>query len=315
MSSLTRAFVSRAQINQIASQILGAILPGRPEQGVLEESDTQNFELGARLEHGLCVYRYGLAGAVDITVGTLCQSPVPAAAQIDLVPSTSYAVGTRVINVTLGAAVTANEYAGGWLYVNDGTGQGQKLTILSHPAAAGGAACAFTCLEGLTIALDTADSLISLVANPWSQVIIHPSPPTAGLTGVPNRNITAAHYGWFQTRGPCPVLIDGTVYIYQEVIPSSVVDGAVVAASHSHTALTLDSGDGVRDIAAGDDMQKLRDGAGAAIDTAEVCTGGAASGAKDAAIPTSSDLVPGAVGRVMRVNADTDYGLTFLTLE
>lgn len=62
---------------------------------------------------------------------------------------------------------------------------------------------------------------------------------------------------------------------------------------HAHTALTLLDTDGVRESASGDDMQVLRDGAGGTIDTAEVCTGGAASGAKTATIPTSEDVAIG----------------------
>jgi len=55
---------------------------------------------------------------------------------------------------------------------------------------------------------------------------------------------------------------------------------------HSHIALRMVAADGVRDVAAGDDMQKLRDGNNGAIVTAEVSTGGAATGAKDAIIPS-----------------------------
>ena len=294
---------SRAQWTEIAEKILGERIAGRPEQGVLEISAAQNYALGARREIGLCVYRYGQAGAVALGLGELCQSPVPDAAQIDLVPSASYAIGVRVIEVTLGAAaVTANEYAGGWLYVNDGTGQGQKLRILSHPAAAASATCVFTCLDALTIALDTADSLLSLVANPWSGAIIHPSPPTAGLVGVPNLIIPIANFGWFQTRGPCPVLIDGTVYIYQQVRPSASVDGAV---AHAIQEITVGAEEAI-----GTKMAKITDSGGAASVGAIT---GTDAGYGGATIDIGS--LQTIVGRVMRVNTDTDYGLVFLALE
>lgn len=298
---LTRAFLSREQINQIAETVLGKKLAGRPEQPILEQSIAQNFELGARFEYGPSVYRYGLAGAVGLDIGVLCQAPVPPADHIDLVPSASYAIGTKVITATLGATgVAANEFADGWLYVNDGTGQGQRLRVLSHPAALATATCRFTCIDALTIALNVADSLISLVANPYSAIIVHPSPPTAQLVGVPNRAITAAFYGWFQTRGPCVILTQGVLYIGQQVRPSGAVDGAV---EHANIAVTTGStaagvsGNGAlaEDSAAAETVVRLA----------------------NSAVDTTYDLgsLHTILGKVMRVNVSTDYSLVWLTME
>ena len=65
----------------------------------------------------------------------------------------------------------------------------------------------------------------------------------------------------------------------------------LVDTAHGHTALKMVAADGIRDIAAGDDMQKLRDGKGGVLVTAEVCTGGAATAAKDLTIPTSDNKI------------------------
>jgi len=312
-----KGFYTRAELEQIANQIIGARLPGQADQLITEISTTQRFELGTPKDIGLSRYRYGQAGAVNIPLGVLCQAPVPGANHHDLVPAASYPVGTKKVTLTLGATpLAANEMAGGWMHVNDGTGQGQVFRILSHPAALAGASCEFTLIDPITTAFNAADTLCALTPNPYKAAIIHPSPPTAQLVGVPVVAITANYYGWFKTRGPAAVLTQGTLYIYHSVVPSATVDGAVMAASHSHTALNLVAADGVRDIAAGDDMQKLRDGAGNAIDTAEVSTGGAVTGAKDAVIPTSTDIVHSdEIGKVMRVEVDTDYSLIWLTLE
>lgn len=295
---------SRAEWARIAEQILGERAVGRPDQDIAEASAVQNFQLNARKQIGPSIYRYGLAGAVDIPLGVLCQAPVPAAVHHDLVPSASYAAGTRLVELTIGAAnIAANEYAGGWLHVNDGTGQGQVFRILSHPAAVGGATCVFTLVDPITTAFDVANTLCAITANPYRQAIIHPSPPTAKLVGVPVAAIAAGYYGWFQTRGPAAVLTDGTLYIYQQVRPSDAVDGAVKHA--------------IQEIATGST-------AAAAMDAGK--TGALAedsAGAEtvvrlgETAVDTVYDLgsLQTIVGRVMRVEVDTDYSLIDLTLE
>jgi len=299
---------SRNQFNAVMEAILGERLTGRPDQGITEVSTVQNFQLGARKQIGQSIYRYGLAGAIDIPLGVLCQAPVPAAVHHDLVPSASYAASVRLVELTIGAAaITANEYAGGWLHVNDGTGQGQVFRILSHPAAAGGATCVFTLVDPITTAFDVANTLCAITANPHSLAIIHPSPPTAQLVGVPVAAIAAGSYGWFQTRGPAAVLTDGVVYIYQQVAPSPAVDGAV---RHAFQEVTMGAALGA--VATDSAKPVASDGGDSAAAPASILGIGAAA-------PTagSHDFGPllVIVGRVMRVEATTDYSLVFLTLE
>ena len=312
----TARHFSRNELTQVANQVVGEKLLGRPDQGVREVSTVQNYVLGGKKEIGLKVYRYGLVGAGIGTLGLLYQSPIPAPLQINLVPLAAYPIGTRVITLTLGNAnVLANEYAGGWLYVNAGTGIGDCLRIISHPAALALATCVFTCLDATTVAMVVANTVCSLVANPLSGIIVHPSPPTAGLVGVPEVTIAIANFGWFQTKGPAAVLTQGVVAIHQPVIASLTTNGAIAAASHAHTALNMLAADGTVAIAAGDLTQVLRDGASGAIVTAAVRIGAAATPAVTAVIPTSTDQIPKEVGRVMRVGATAEMSLIDLALE
>ena len=292
---------TRNQFNAVMEAILGERLTGRPDQSITEVSAVQNFELGARKQIGQSIYRYGLAGAVNIPLGVLCQAPVPAAVHHDLVPSASYAAGVRLVELTIGAAnITLNEYAGGSLHVNDGTGQGQAFRILSHPAALAGATCVFTLVDPITTAFAVADTLCAITANPYSLAIIHPSPPTAKLVGVPVAAIAAGSFGWFQTRGPAAVLTDGVLYIYQQVKPSLAVDGAV-----AHAAMNVTTGSTA--VAACGNGALVEDSAGAET----------AARLADTAIDTTYDFgsLETIVGRVMRVEVDTDYSLIDLTLE
>ena len=301
-------FYSRAEIDQVVTQILGKRLEGQLDQSITGISANQRFEIGAVKESGMSRYRYGQAGGADIALGVLCQSPVPAALQHDLVPSASYAAGTKQVELTIGAAnIAVNEYAGGWLFVNDGTGQGQNLRILSHPAALAGATCVFTLIDPITTAFDIADTLCALTANSYDDVIIHPSPPTARLVGVPVVAIASTYYGWFQVRGPAAVLTDGTLYIYQQVTPSAAVDGAV-----KHAILEVTAGAALGAVAT-DSAKVVASGGG------DSAAAGASLLGVAAAAPTAGAHDFGSlqtiVGKVLRVEADTDYSLIDLALE
>lgn len=208
------------------------LLPGArdlPFQDIFVPTISQRRALGARLQVYDNVFRYGQAGADGALAGNLYQMPVPVSTHVNMVPVGTYPIGSSIISVTLGAdPVTENQYAEGYLYIGTGTGFGQKLRIKSHPAAAGSATVAITCWDALGMALN-ATSRISLVANKYKGLIIHPSPPTAKLVGVPLVTFTANQYGWFCVKGPCPVLTDGAIVIGDGVIPSDTVDGAVEA--------------------------------------------------------------------------------------
>lgn len=303
---MRRGFYSRADFDALANTVIGERAVGGVEQAITTVTAAQNYMLGAKKQIGQSIYRYGLAGAVNLVLGELCQAPVPTAGEHNLVPAANYAVGTKVVTLTTGAAVTANEYAGGWLFVNTGAGLGMNLRILSHPANAGAAICAFTLIDPVTTAF-AASTRCALTANPYNLPVITTVPPASNLVGVPVAAINAGLYGWFQTRGPASVLTDGTVLIYQQVMPSIAfgagagVAGAVVAACLSLYHDTVAAA-GVANGAI------IADSAGAETAMCRLSTSGT---------EVTYDVGPIAVivGRVMRVEVDTDYSLIFLTLE
>ena len=90
-----------------------------------------DIPLGSVLYYGDRVFRYGLAGGVALTAGKLVQTYVATAADHqDLAPSAAVAAGEYEISVeTAGTDLTLNQYAGGYLYVNDADGEGQCLKV------------------------------------------------------------------------------------------------------------------------------------------------------------------------------------------
>ncbi|MDH4127318.1 MAG: hypothetical protein OEV44_01095 [Spirochaetota bacterium] len=79
--------------------------------------------------------------------------------------------------------------------------------------------------EPIVTALTTS-SQATLVANVYNGVIIHASTETGIPVGVAVTNITAAQYGWIQTRGPVSCLCGATTAIGQSVAASDTTAGA-----------------------------------------------------------------------------------------
>jgi hypothetical protein len=198
-------------------------------QGLFETSSTQKQVLGTirKLNDGR-KFVYAKAGGVDLAAAKLVQAPAPIANHTNCAVAAAVAIGERSVTLTLGAtAVTANQYKDGFLLVNNGTGKGCAYKIKSHPAASGGASLTVTLYDKIRVALDATTSKGSLVSCSQNGVIIHPSPPTAKLVGVPLLAVTAGYYFWAQCGGCAPVLIDGTVTVGKKVVASGSVDGAI----------------------------------------------------------------------------------------
>lgn len=131
------------------------------------------------------------------------------------------------VTVTLGAtAATANQYAGGFVVVNDVTGEGQTLRIASHPAADSAGSLAITLEDGATVALTTS-SEVCLIPPHGKDVIIMPTTFTGAVAGVGMYTIAAASYGFLITKGITSCLADGAVTVGSAISPSNAVAGAI----------------------------------------------------------------------------------------
>jgi hypothetical protein len=213
--TLTRAFLSREQINLIGGQFLGNLIPGRTEQSVWEESAVQNYTHGTRKI--ICnggvprVYYYArinpnITAAMDrgrpmFTSDTGAERGAFLGAQT---------VGLYMVNWTSVGVFAANYYANGWLLIQGG----RALEIKSHPASpVGGTVVPLTLYDPIpeTIA---AGRIGLLQQNPY--VMVRQMQATGVETNVPgclvgvyNQFAPHAHVGyhvWLQTWGPCAVI-------------------------------------------------------------------------------------------------------------
>lgn len=214
------------------------------EQELNVVSPTQQGALGAEANtlDGR-VYRYGLVGAATLALGKLTTAPLGVANHQNLVvpAASNIAVGSQQVTVTLGGtAATANQYAGGYLQVYDGTGAGQNLLIRNHPAQASTTGnLTLNLVDPLSTAIVAGTSKVSLAVHPMTNLIISDASGTATTDvfgGVPDVSVTAANYGWFQVRGVTNVLIDGTPAVGSGVIQGTVAGSVAVEAATTVTS-------------------------------------------------------------------------------
>lgn len=191
-------------------------------------SSTKQLRLGQKAEtvDGR-VYRYALNGAVALAPGKICVAAAHVANHVNQAVNEAAAVGADRVKVTLGAtAATADQYADGYLAINDAAGEGINYLVQGHPAIGSAGSGYISLDDNIKVALTTS-SEYSLIANPWSAVIVAPNAVAHRAVGVPNVAVTAAYYGWLQTKGDCSVLSDGVITKGAGAILSDAVAGAV----------------------------------------------------------------------------------------
>lgn len=197
---------------------------------IFQESSTQEHDLGAKIEttDGR-ILRYVKVGATALVAGKLYDGPAIVANHTNIAVASAASAGATELTVTLGAtAATANQYANGYLVVNDADGEGYTYQIKSNPAADASGSLTVTLYDedGLQEALTTS-SEVTLVPNQYNGVIIHAATETGMPVGVAVTDATAGYYTWIQTRGPVSLLSDASpASIGSSVAASATTDGA-----------------------------------------------------------------------------------------
>ena len=182
---------------------------------------SQLFPLGSRLLYGNTVYAYGRLAAAAVTAGKCVTHAASIAHHFDLTPTAGVAAGETAISVeTAGTDITLNQYANGYLYVNDAAGEGQMLRIKSNPAHDHSAdpSIVITCYDDLATAITTS-SRITLIPDPRSGLIVQAATTTGATLGVTVVDMAASAYGWFSVSGPATVLTSGTLVVGNHAVP------------------------------------------------------------------------------------------------
>ena len=200
---------------------------------------TQKFPIGSMIWDPSidAVYRYVEFGNTT-AAGDMIQAEGPDGAHDDLNSNgtgsgASQAKGATLISFSDTITLVKDEYAGGFMKIETGTGAGYRYPIKSHDAPASNAL--FTLWDpGLALAISGAT--VALIKSRYKEVIQMPTTVTGVLVGAGLGVGADGSFGWVQTRGPAAVLTDGTVVIGQHVRASDGVAGAVEPLDRDGTA-------------------------------------------------------------------------------
>lgn len=214
-------------------------------QAIHATDDEQQMDLGSRaiLKDGR-EFVYVKAGASALVAGKLQQAPAIVANHQNIAVAAAAAVGATSVTVTLGAtAATADQYAGGFLVINDAAGEGYIYEIKSNPAADASASLELTLADPIVEALTTS-SEACLLPSLYNGVIINPTTATNAPVGVAVSDIPASNYGWVQVKGIVSALNDSATAVGLGLAPSGSVAGALatVAATTNQVASALQAG-------------------------------------------------------------------------
>ena len=198
-------------------------------QDIFSESATQGTDLGAMATSGDGrKFRYALVGGTALVAGTLQQSSAEDTTNQN--PSgglgvSAAAIGATEITLTDSLTLAVNLLAGGYVSVAVTPGEGYIYKIKGNTVVAGATGCVVTLEDPIQVALTTSSKVV-LKANPYSGVVQNPTTATSAPVGVAVYPVTAAYYGWLQTRGPASLLNDGGTNVGLGLAPSAGTAGA-----------------------------------------------------------------------------------------
>ena len=189
------------------------------------QGTTKLFPLGTKLIYGDREFVYVFMNGA-CTAGKLLQQAPHVAHHInmtvtnaDATSAYSHAIGSTTLSVeTNGTNLVKNEFADGYMLVNDVTGEGQLLKIKSHPAHVHGTdpSVVFTTYDPLTTAIVKNSSQLSAHHNPYNHVVTAPVTETGAVIGATVIDMTDNYYGWAVTSGPAAALVSGADIVLGE---------------------------------------------------------------------------------------------------
>jgi len=194
------------------------------------ETSSQKQKLGTRAvtPDGRVFYYAENSGSAITTAGQLVDGIAAVGAHdMDLAAT---ATSANALSFTSGTSltVTKNQYKDGYVYFNDGPGQGEVYRIKENTAVSSATGLKITVDEpdGIRTALTTS-SLFGLMYSPYKDVKIidGDGTMTTGPLGVTTIPVTADYFCWIQTAGPAAVLSGAVVGIVGDAIGVSQASG------------------------------------------------------------------------------------------
>ena len=194
------------------------------------ETSSQKHKLGTRATtpDGRVFYYAENSGTAIDHAGYLVDGIAAVAAHdMDLAFTATSAGATSATSGT-SLTVTKDQYKDGYIYINDGPGQGEIYQIKSNTAVSSATGLSITIDEedGFATALTTA-SLFGLMYNPYKdiKIIDGDGTMTTGVLGVTTTAVTADYFCWIQTAGPASVRLGAQVGVVGDALTWSQASG------------------------------------------------------------------------------------------
>jgi hypothetical protein len=177
-------------------------------QSITEAVTDARHEVGTRgsLSDGRVFYYASFVDGTASTAGELLTAPATDTDYVNIAVATSLAIDGTSLALTLGGSNThaANAFVGGYVVVNDATGEGYTYRISASTAVSAGTAITVTLDDPIVIALVAGTSQCTLLLSPFAEVVA-----TAGTTSraagvcqfVVPIGSTNTQYFWIQTWG------------------------------------------------------------------------------------------------------------------
>ena len=205
-------FYSRAELEVIANEILGERLPGRPDQGVFEESAVQNFKIGSKKRVNGSTYHYNRASvALPKMTGQyrLAGSLTAILAANELIMTVAALAGQKLVTIP-DAASPVNYYQNGTIEIWSGGGTNYEFHRIASSTASDGTNVILTLKDNLLYDIAVGEMVLPM-PSPYYAV----GPMGAGyaqrqyaacLSPIP---VTIDHFFWGLTYGECFISCQG----------------------------------------------------------------------------------------------------------
>jgi hypothetical protein len=207
-------------------------------QGIYEVSTTKKEELGTlRITQDGRKFRYARAGAAALSAGYLAMAAQVAAAVTNQAAIIA-AIGTRQLTLTIGnSTYVENYFAGGYLQINDQTGEGHQYLIESSSPVTAGTSIVIGLHDPLRVALVVA-SEFTLVHSPWMAAVETATEENfaVGVTPVP---VTIGSYYWAQTGGVALVLSAAADAVGSIAVPGATAGAIATMSAVDATSVTM----------------------------------------------------------------------------
>jgi len=194
------------------------------------ETSSQKHKLGTRgVTSDGRIFYYAENSGTAITHGGYLVDGIAAVAAHDMdLAATATSAGATSFTSGTSLTVTKDQYKDGYVYFNDGPGQGETYKVKSNTAVSSATGLSITIddEDGVATALTTS-SLFGLMYNPYKdiKIIDGDGTMTTGVLGVTCMPVTADYFCWIQTSGPASVRLGAQVGVVGDALTVSQASG------------------------------------------------------------------------------------------